>query len=123
MALFSLFIAPGREEHPRTGGEFPAGLANRFAVSPIVFEVVFQFYRDEVAAWARDVAAWKDAERVVSAHFPAYEGKDAAEKFAEGVRVGRRAEPNPAEYANREDLASLELVVRLLRFLKAVPPE
>ena len=122
MALFSLFIAPDAKNILAPEESF-AGLANRFAVSPIVFEVVFQFYRDEVAAWARDVAAWKDAERVVSAHFPAYEGKDAAEKFAKAFEWAAAPNRIPAEYANREDLASLELVVRLLRFLKAVPPE
>jgi hypothetical protein len=123
MALFSLFIAPDAATILRPEASF-AALEGRFAVSPIVYEVVFQFHREAVREWVESVRAMaRGAERVMAAHFPAYEGEDAVDAFAEAFRWAESESDAPAEYANAEDLASLELVVRLLRFLKALPPE
>ena len=123
MALFSLFIAPDAATILRPEASF-AALEGRFAVSPIVYEVVFQFHREAVREWVESVRAMaRGAERVLAAHFPAYEGEDAVDAFAEAFRWAESESDAPAEYANAEDLASLELVVRLLRFLKALPPE
>ena len=122
MALFSLFIAPDAQSILRPADSF-AGLAGKFVVSPIVFAVVFQFYRREVAAWADAVGSWEDAELIISGHFPVYrgEGKGAVRLFVKAFEWARSDDRPPAEYVNPKDLASLELVVRILRALKAVP--
>jgi len=121
MVLFSLFIAPDAKNILNPGTSF-RGLANKFVVSPIVYMVVFQFYRAEVATWARKVSKW-NAKRVVASHFPipdSASGKDLlnAFKWAET--------PNgvPAEYVDaKNDLASLNLVVRILGAINAVPKQ
>ena len=121
MALFSLFIAPDAKNILNPGTSFQ-GLANKFIVSPIVFLVVFQFYRAEVAAWARKVSEW-DAERVIASHFPVPEsasGKD----FLAAFKWAETPDGVPAEYVDaKNDLASLNLVVRILGAIKAVPKQ
>jgi hypothetical protein len=137
----------------RYAAESFAGLAGNFVVSPIVYAVVFQFYRREVLAWAESLRAWGGAETVISAHFPVYTtssndggagagggggagggagGGDsggiggsggAVRAFVKAFDWARSADQSPAEYADLQDLASLQLVVRILRALKAVPPE
>jgi len=72
-ALFSLFIAPDAKNILKPSSSFE-GMAGKFVVSPIVYEIVFQFYRSEVRTWAEDVGRWRDARRVISAHFPICEG-------------------------------------------------
>ena len=121
MALFSLFIAPDAKNILNPGTSFQ-GLANKFIVSPIVFLVVFQFYRAEVAAWARKVSEW-DPERVIASHFPVPEsasGKD----FLAAFKWAETPDGVPAEYVDaKNDLASLNLVVRILGAIKAVPKQ
>ena len=127
-ALFSLFIAPDARNILRPKRSF-AGLAGKFVVSPIVFMVVFQHHRGLVSEWANAIVAdWGDEiEHVVSAHFPAFsaergETRIAARKFAEAFEWAATSDETPKEFVDTNDLKSLELVVRVLRFLKAVPP-
>ena len=131
MALFSLFIAPDARNVLRPERSF-AGLAGKFVVSPIVFAVVFQFHRTLVWEWAASIESdWGDeAKHVVSAHFPAFsadgdgakkEKEKAARKFAEAFEWAATPRSTPKEYADANDMQSLELLVRVLRFLKAVP--
>ena len=77
MALFSLFIAPDAKNILNPERSF-RGMAGKFVVSPIVFNVVFQFYREEVAAWAEKVSRW-NAERVIASHFPVPESASSAD--------------------------------------------
>ena len=74
-ALFSLFIAPDAKNILKPSASFE-GMAGKFVVSPIVYEIVFQFYRSEVRTWAEDVGRWRDARRVISAHFPICEANN-----------------------------------------------
>ena len=130
MALFSLFIAPDAKNILKPSSSFE-GMAGKFVVSPIVYEIVFQFYRSEVRTWAEDVGRWRDARRVISAHFPICEGNNNANPFNRGaspvarfVRAfdwAKSTDAAPVEYVDRDDLASLELVVGALRFIRAVP--
>ena len=129
-ALFSLFIAPDAKNILKPSSSFE-GMAGKFVVSPIVYEIVFQFYRSEVRAWAEDVGRWRDARRVISAHFPICEGNNNGNPFNRGaspvarfVRAfdwAKSTNAAPVEYVDRDDLASLELVVGALRFIRAVP--
>jgi hypothetical protein len=82
-----------------------------------------------VSEWANAIVAdWGDEiEHVVSAHFPAFsaergETRIAARKFAEAFEWAATSDETPKEFVDTNDLKSLELVVRVLRFLKAVPP-
>ena len=45
----------------------------------------------------------------------------AARKFAEAFEWAATPRSTPKEYADANDMQSLELLVRVLRFLKAVP--
>ena len=130
MALFSPFIAPDAKNILKPSSSFE-GMTGKFVVSPIVYEIVFQFYRSEVRAWAEDVGRWRDARRVISAHFPICEGNNNVNPFNRGaspvarfVRAfdwAKSTDAAPVEYVDRDDLASLELVVGALRFIRAVP--
>lgn len=127
MALFSLFIAPDARNVLQPADSF-AGLEGRFAVSPIVFSVVFQHHRAAVREWVDAIVAdWGDATKhVVSAHFPAFSQADvesgkAARAFAEAFEWAAVDGATPKEFVDANDLKSLELLVRVLRFLKAVP--
>lgn len=128
MALFSLFIAPDARNILRPERSF-AGLAGKFAVSPIVYSVVFQHYRGSVREWVDAIVAdWGDqTKHVVSAHFPAYSPGDgekgrAARAFAEAFEWAATDGATPKEFADANDMKSLELLVRGLRAVKALPP-
>jgi hypothetical protein len=119
MALFSLFIAPDAKNILNPERSF-RGMAGKFVVSPIVFNVVFQFYREEVAAWAEKVSRW-NAERVIASHFPVPESASSAD-FLRAFDFAKSPDAIPAEYVDAEnDLASLNLVVRILAAINAVP--
>ena len=122
MALFSLFIAPDARNILKPETSFK-GLAGKFVVSPIVFAVVFQFHRSLVWEWVKAIETdWgEDVKHVVSAHFPAFSADGAARKFTEAFEWAATPRSTPKEYADANDLRSLELLVRVLRFLKAVP--
>ena len=119
MALFSLFIAPDAKNILNPERSF-RGMAGKFVVSPIVFNVVFQFYREEVAAWAEKVSRW-NAERVIASHFPVPESASSTD-FLRAFDFAKSPDAIPAEYVDAEnDLASLNLVVRILAAINAVP--
>lgn len=119
MALFSLFIAPDAKNILNPENSF-RGLAGKFVVSPIVFNVVFQFYRDDVAKWAEKVSKW-NARRVIASHFPVPESATGAD-FLKAFEFAKTPDAIPSEYVDAEnDLASLNLVVRILRAINAVP--
>ena len=63
----------------------------------------------------------EETKHVVSAHFPAFSADGAARKFTEAFEWAATPRSTPKEYADANDLRSLELLVRVLRFLKAVP--
>ena len=119
MALFSLFIAPDAKNILNPESSF-RGLAGKFVVSPIVFNVVFQFYRKEVAEWAQKVSQW-NAKRVIASHFPVPESAT-GEDFLAAFEFAKSPKAVPPEYVDAEnDLASLNLVVRILQAINAVP--
>lgn len=119
MALFSLFIAPDAKNILNPENSF-RGLVGKFVVSPIVFNVVFQFYRDDVAKWAEKVSKW-NARRVIASHFPVPESATGAD-FLKAFEFAKTPDAIPSEYVDAEnDLASLNLVVRILRAINAVP--
>ena len=127
MALFSLFIAPDAKNILQPKNSFD-GLRNKFVVSPIVFAVVFQFHRKLVWNWASSIQHdWGDStNQIVSGHFPSYSGQkkgEAVGKFVEAFEWANSDDKKPKEYVDSNDLKSLELVVNVLRFLKAVPEE
>lgn len=119
MALFSLFIAPDAKNilNPETSFR---GMAGKFVVSPIVFNVVFQFYREEVNAWAEKVGRW-NAKRVIASHFPVPESATGVD-FLAAFDFAKTKDSIPPEYVDaKNDLASLDLVVRILGAINAVP--
>ena len=63
------------------------------------------------------------ARRVVSGHFPVCERDGAVEAFADAFRWAKTKEEPPEEYVDLEDLDSLNVVVGILRAIKAVPPK
>ena len=95
-----------------------------WVVSPIVYAIVFQFHRAAVRTWAEAVASWKP-KRIVASHFPIPRGGDAktsGASFLSAFDWAKSASASPAAYVDPNDMASLELVVRILRFIKALPP-
>jgi hypothetical protein len=138
-ALFSLFIAPDAKNILAPAKSFQ-GLRNKFVVSPIVFFVVFQFHRQAVWEWAQSIKTdWGEAtELIVGGHFPPYRGNssfqhtnanaersksEAVDKFVEAFQWANTLTEFPKEYVDPNDLKSLQVLVKVLRFLKAVPPE
>ena len=156
MALFSLFIAPDAKNILKPDESF-AGLAGKFVVSPIVYVIVFQHYREEVLTWVDAIGRdWGGADRVIGAHFPVCErdaikrpgfiggmfgaamtnpfdsvrggggggssgGGTPVKRFTRAFAWAATAADAPAEYVDVDDLASLELVARFARFVRAVP--
>jgi len=119
MALFSLFIAPDAKNILNPERSF-RGVAGKFVVSPIVYNVVFQFYREEVKQWAQKVSRW-NAKRVIASHFPVPDSATAAD-FLRAFDFAKSPNGIPPEYVDaKNDLASLDLVVRILGAINAVP--
>ena len=114
---FFIIYRARREEHLESGIGF-RGLAGKFVVSPIVFNVMFQFYRKEVAEWAQK-SQW-NAKRVIASHFPVPESATGEDFWRLSNSQSRQRLFLPV-CGRENDLASLNLVVRILQAINAVP--
>jgi hypothetical protein len=117
MTLFSLFIAPDAKNIINPSSSFNA-MKNKFVVSPIVFIIVFDFFREEIKDWKKRCQRFAGANRVVASHFPVPLTKANGRDFFAAFKFADSASEIPSYYFDEEDLASLKLLQRVLNFIK-----
>lgn len=117
MTLFSLFIAPDAKNIINPAKSFNA-MKNKFVVSPIVYVIVFQFFREEIREWKKNCQRrFIGANRVVASHFPVSK-KATAKDFYLAFKFADSDSEVPSYYSDPLDLGSLELVQKVLNFIK-----
>jgi hypothetical protein len=117
MTLFSLFIAPDAKNIINPAKSFNA-MKNKFVVSPIVYVIVFQFFREEIREWKKKCQRrFIGANRVVASHFPVPKTARAKD-FYMAFKFADSDSEVPSYYDDPLDLGSLELVQKVLNFIK-----
>jgi hypothetical protein len=93
-------------------------MKNKFVVSPIVYVIVFQFFREEIREWKKNCQRrFIGANRVVASHFPVSK-KATAKDFYLAFKFADNDSEVPSYYSDPLDLGSLELVQKVLNFIK-----
>ena len=117
MTLFSLFIAPDAKNIINPATSFNA-MKNRFVVSPIVYVIVFQFFRKEIREWKKKCQRrFIGANKVVASHFPVPKTARAKD-FYSAFKFADSDSEVPSYFNDPLDLDSLKLVQKVLDFIK-----